>query len=100
MAIAIQVEFDGGTYPDKRLPDGCIEHIGEGRSGTQVPSRGNGAMLTAARQDRRIAVFKKVGPDLYRPLGDFYVRSHRMKQLAPTTDPEWVGYVFTLEPAR
>ena len=99
VAIAIQVTFDGGPYPDKLLPDGTIEHIGEGRTGKQVPSRGNGAMLAAARKDRRIAVFEKVGTDLYRSLGDYYVRSHRFEPLAPATDPEWIGYIFTLEPA-
>ena len=56
-------------------------------------------MLAAARKDRQIAAFEKVGTDLYRSLGDYYVRSHRFEPLAPATDPEWIGYIFTLEPA-
>ena len=56
-------------------------------------------MLAAARKDRQIAAFEKVGTDLYRSLGDYYVRSHRIEPLAPATDPEWIGYIFTLEPA-
>jgi len=51
VAIAIQVTFDGGPYPDKLLPDGTIEHIGEGRTGKQVP---RGQMARCSRQRAKI----------------------------------------------
>ena len=98
LPIAVQVSFTDGPYPNKMLSNGNIEHIGEGRSGLQQPKRGNGAMLAAARKGTRVPVYEKVGSDQYRYLGDYTVESHRMEQLAPRIDPDWVGYVFTLRP--
>jgi hypothetical protein len=55
--VAIQVKFSGGPYPDRMSSDGRIDHIGEGRSGRQVPLRGNKAMLAAEQLCTRIPVY-------------------------------------------
>ena len=54
LPTAIQVQFVGGRYPDKLLPDGSIEHIGEGRSGIQVALRGNAQGNSGASRVPRI----------------------------------------------
>lgn len=98
--VGLQVKFSGGPYPDKRLSNGRIDHIGEGRSGRQKPLRGNKAMLAAERLSTRIPVYEKVFTDAYRFLGEYVVESHRVQPLDPQADPDWIGYVFTLTPAR
>jgi hypothetical protein len=97
--VAIQVKFSGGPYPDRMSSDGRIDHIGEGRSGRQVPLRGNKAMLAAEQLCTRIPVYEKVQSNAYRLLGEYVVHSHRIQQLDPKADRDWIGYVFTLDPA-
>jgi hypothetical protein len=94
--VALQVQFRGGPYPDRLLPNASIEHIGEGREGRQLPKRGNKAMLLAAEVRSSIPVYSKVGVNAYEFLGNYVVISHRYECLNRATG--WHGYVFTLRP--
>jgi hypothetical protein len=98
LPVAIQVQFTGGQYPDRLLPDGSIEHIGEGSSGEQKAQRGNAAMLNAIEQRTPFPVYEKVGKNQYRLLGKFVALGHALKSLDPENKPDWIGFVFTLKP--
>lgn len=100
---AIQVGFaPNSPYPDKLLPDGRIEHIGEGSGPIQSSSGGNGGMIAAIKSGGGIPIFQSVGPKgkkRYAYLGVYIVASFEKRVLTLSekqipTD----AYVFTLEP--
>src|ERR1017187_7032092 len=60
---AVQVSFaPDSPYPDKLLPDGRIEHIGEGRGRLQEDKAGNRGMRETLENGLAIPVFQAVGP--------------------------------------
>ena len=101
---AVQVSFaPDSPYPDRLLPDGRIEHIGEGRGRIQEDKAGNHGMLEALRKGLAVPVFQSLGPkgskryaplDLYRVTGS----EHRTLRFAGN-DHDTDAFVFTLEPS-
>ena len=100
---AVQVTFGpSATYPDRLMPDGRIEHIGEGKARSQAPVGGNRGMLQAEQQQRPIPVYLTIGPKgkrSYVELGNYQVVHHRKASLRlDTNDYRTDAFVFTLEP--
>lgn len=101
--VGIQVGFaPDSPYPDKLLPDGRIEHIGEGGGDAQRETGGNFGMLRAIETQEAIPVFQSVGlkgKKRYAELGMYRVASFE-KRLLPL-DASGIftdAFVFILEP--
>lgn len=100
---AVQVSFaPGSPYPDRLLPDGRIEHIGEGRGRVQEDKGGNLGMRIAIEEGHGIAVYQSVGPKgskRYAPLGLYLAVGSERRSLRVTgNDFDTSAFVFTLEP--
>lgn len=100
--VGIQVGFSPDSpYPDKLLPDGRIEHIGEGRGDAQTATGGNEGMLRAIDTGDPIPVFQSVGlkgKKRYAELGAYRVIGFEKRKLALEVGALTDAYAFTLEP--
>jgi hypothetical protein len=102
---AIQVGFaPGSPYPDRLLPNGHIEHIGEGRGPIQTATGGNAGMLEAEQRQYPIPVYQSLGSKgskKYALLGEYRVVSHDVRGVALSGDrQESKVFVFYLEPHK
>lgn len=99
--LGIVVNFAADApYPDARLTNGRILHIGEGvpGSGDQKRVGGNRGMVEMMERNEPIPTFEKVMANQYRYLGEFLVSGFEFG-LLDQRFPDWRGFKFTLEPS-
>jgi predicted HNH restriction endonuclease len=99
--LGVQVRFGSGApYPDRLMPDGSIEHIGEGKGLVQEPTGGNAGMLASHERGEPIPVFQYVIDNRYATLGDYKVERWRRESLQLDRQAPTDAYVFTLQPMK
>ena len=101
---AIQVGFaPDAPYPDRLLPDGRIEHVGEGREEAQTDTGGNRGMLEALENGSEIPVFQAIGrkgEKRYVDLGWYnVVASERRSMRFYGENHDTDAFIFTLKPS-